>query len=280
MICLTGDIHHQSLRTGNQLASDQSEADLAVEAMEIALEQDVRLTYFLTGRLVSEDPRTCARFADQSAVEIGGHNYWCFEPKILHRIWNKLTGDYGGPRMWQKFDTEQTIGVINRHLGREVRSWRNHMYMHGPQIDDVLKDAGVEICSDGVERDCIAPRMHSSGLWHMPINVIPDHEHLYHAERTPKWVAAWVRRYNWSDDFGSESYFVDEWADHVIRGVEENEARGAHSMIIIHPITMYLCDGFSAYRRIVKALSRYQSATVSELLDFTQSSTEKERYCA
>ncbi len=280
MICLTGDIHHQSLRTGNQLASDQSEADLAVDAMEIALEQDVRLTYFLTGRLVSEDPRTCARFADQSAVEIGGHNYWCFEPKILHRIWNKLTGDYGGPRMWQKFDTEQTIGVINRHLGREVRSWRNHMYMHGPQIDEVLKDAGVEICSDGVERDCIAPRMHSSGLWHMPINVIPDHEHLYHAERTPKWVAAWVRRYNWSDDFGSESYFVDEWADRVIRGVEENEARGAHSMIIIHPITMYLCDGFSAYRRIVKALSRYQSATVSELLDFTQSSTEKERYCA
>ena len=280
MICLTGDIHHQSLRTGNQLASDQSEARLAVEAMDIALEHDVRLTYFLTGRLVSEDPQTCARFADQPTVEIGGHNYWCFEPKVLHRIWNKFTGDYGGPRLWQKFDTEQTIRVINQRLGREVRSWRNHMYMHGPQIDEVLKDAGVEICSDGVERDCIAPRMHSSGLWHMPINVIPDHEHLYHAERTPKWVAEWVRRYNWSDDFGSESYFVDEWARRVIRGVEENEARGVHSMIIIHPITMYLCDGFSAYRRIVKALSRYQSATVSELLDLTRSKTEKERYCA
>jgi hypothetical protein len=67
----------------------------------------------------------------------------------------------------------------------------------------------------------------------------------------------------------------------VIRGVEENEARGAHSMIIIHPITMYLCDGFSAYRRILNELSRYQTVTVSEMLDLTRNnSNREERYCA
>jgi hypothetical protein len=280
VICLTGDIHHQSLRTGNQLASDQSEAALAVQAMDMALEENIRLTYFLTGRLVSEDPRTCARFAEESALEIGGHNYWCFEPQLLHRVWKKLTGDYGGPRLWQKHDTEKTIRVINQQLGRSVRSWRNHMYMHGPQIDEILRDAGVEICSDGVERGCAGPRMHTSGMWHMPINVIPDHEHLYHAERTPQWVAQWVRRYNWSDDFGSDSYFVDDWAERVIRGVEENEARGVHSMVIIHPITMYLCDAFKAYRRILSALARYQCVTVSEMLDVTTNSKSEERYCA
>ena len=115
-------------------------------------------------------------------MEIGGHNYWCFEPQILHRVWKKMTGDYGGPRVLQKLDTEMTIKVINQELGRQVRSWRNHMYMHGPHIDQVLLEAGVEICSDGVERACVAPRMHSSGLWHMPINVIPDHEHRHPGE--------------------------------------------------------------------------------------------------
>ncbi len=34
--------------------------------------------------------------------------------------------------------------------------------------------------------------------------------HLIHAERTPEWIDWWVKRYRWSDDFGPQSYYVDE----------------------------------------------------------------------
>ena len=88
-----------------------------------------------------------------------------------------------------------------------------------------------------------------------PINVIPDHEHLLHAERTPEWVEWWIRRYNWSDDFGPNSYDVEEWTDIVLDGLRENEARGAVSNVIIHPITLYLCDRFRSFQRILEFLS-------------------------
>ncbi len=280
MICLTGDIHHQGLNTGNQQASDRSEVDLALEAMHMALDRDVRLTYFLTGRLVEASPGACRQMAARSEVEIGGHNYYCYEPKLAHRLWNKLTGEYAGPRWLQALDTQMTVRRIESDLGRSVHSWRNHMYMHGAHIESVLADAGITIYSDGVDKSCGAPRKRPSGLWEMPINVIPDHEHLYHAERTPKWVAAWVQRYGWSDDFGSQSYFVDAWARLVIRQVAENEARGRNSMIIIHPITMYLCDGFAAYRNILSALSKYESVTISELLERCSSRRQEESLCA
>jgi hypothetical protein len=96
--------------------------------------------------------------------------------------------------------------------------------------------------------------------------VIPDHEHLYHAERTPEWVDQWVRRYNWSDDFGSASYQVEEWTDIVLAGLEENEARGKISNMLIHPITLYLCDRFRSFERILDYLATRQTIHVGEAI--------------
>jgi hypothetical protein len=266
MICLTGDIHHSGLRTGNQLASDVSEIELAIRAMEMVLDHDIRLTYFMTGKLTVEAPLLCRRIGAQPSVEVGGHNYWCFQPQLLHRIWNAATGEYAGPLWLQRLDTRRTIDAIEKTVGREVKAWRNHMYMHGSHTDHVLRESGIDICSDGVDIRCPGPRQKQSGLWEFPINIIPDHEHLFHAERTPRWVRDWVHRYRWSDDFGSKSYYIDQWAEIVIRGIEENESRGRDSMMIIHPITMYLCDGFSALKRILKVIARYETGTISEIV--------------
>ena len=140
------------------------------------------------------------------------------------------------------------------------------MYMHGCNTEEILNEAGIKICSDGVKKDSNSPILHKTGIYNFPINIMPDHEHLIHAERTPKWIEKWQKRYNWSDDFGSESYYVEQWADIVLRQLEQREKQGLISNIIIHPITMYLCDEFDQARRILEFISTCKTVHMSELV--------------
>lgn len=266
MICLTGDLHHQSLRTGNQLHSDVPELELAERFRQLARRRGIRLTYFVTGRAVAEEPaRLRSIFADP-LVEIGGHTYECFSPALPHRVWKKLGGSYTGPEWYERLDVARTIRVIGRH-GRRVRVWRNHMYMHGPATHRILAQAGIEACSDRVVADDSSPRWTDEGILDVPINVIPDHEHLYHAERTREWVARWQRRYDWRDAFGPESYDIGTWKELVIERLRANERRGALSTLIIHPITMYLCDRFAAAEQLLDEIARIQTVQMSDVVD-------------
>lgn len=251
MICLTGDIHHSSLRTGNQQHCDIPEARVAARYLRMLEEARVHCTFFVSGRSFLEDWADVRRICESEWVEIGGHTWNCFEPAWAHRIAKKVHGSYNGPTWFQMLDIRRTREIARRISGRTIWSWRNHMYMHGENTDKALAQCGIRFCSDGVQADAMGPKWHPDGLFHFPINVIPDHEHLYHAERTPMWVANWRRRYGFRDDFGPESYYIDEWTDLVLDDLRRNEARGAVSNLIIHPITMYLCDGFRSFRRIL-----------------------------
>ena len=139
------------------------------------------------------------------------------------------------------------------------------MYMHGPFTEEVLTSCGIKICSDGVKRVGTGGEWHPTGLLNFPLNVMPDHEHLYHAERTPEWVAWWQRRYHWSDDYGPESYYIDEWTDRVVEELSQHEAAGLVSNMLIHPITLYLCDRFRSFERLLEKISTTQTIHMSEL---------------
>ena len=254
MICLTGDLHHASLRTGNQQHADDSEIRIAQKLLALLVEADVKVTFFVSGLSVRDEWRDLRPIAEHPLVELGGHNWSCFQPEILHRASKKLLGSYNGPPIVQRIDAERTVRIIRRRTGKRIRLWRNHMYMHGPHTEKVLSAAGIALCSDGTARDGVGPVRHSTGLYNFPLNVIPDHEHLYHAERTREWVARWQARYAWSDDWGPASYDIDEWVEIVLADLERNEARGAISNMIIHPITMYLCDRFAGFERILRYL--------------------------
>lgn len=140
------------------------------------------------------------------------------------------------------------------------------MYMHGENTEEVLFDAGIQICSDGVKKASNEPSLHKTGIYNFPINIIPDHEHLIHAERTPQWIEKWQKRYNWSDDFGKESYYVETWANLVLEQLKDREAKGLVSNVIIHPITMYLCDNFKQVKRILEYISTCETVHMSELV--------------
>ncbi|PIQ24154.1 hypothetical protein COW36_10695 [bacterium (Candidatus Blackallbacteria) CG17_big_fil_post_rev_8_21_14_2_50_48_46] len=268
MICLSADIHHSSLRTGNQAHSDLPEVQTAVLFARLLARYQVQATYFISGKTFAEEWEQLAPICDEPLIEIGGHTWDCFEPQLWHRFWNKATGSYNGPAWYQKRDVEKTVAIIEAKTGKRIRSWRNHMYMHGPHTEKVLASCGIQICSDGVKRRAVAPEQHASGILNFPLNIIPDHEHLYHAERTPEWVAQWVKRYDWSDDFGSESYDIETWTEMVLAQLKANEARGIVSNLILHPITMYLCDGFRSAERILQYIatrSQVQMGSLAEL---------------
>ena len=264
MIVLTGDIHHSSLRTGNQRASDIPEAVAAQRALRLAEEAGVKVTYFVSGRSLAEEWDLVEPICNSESVELGGHNWSCFQPAIVHRVCLKLTGSYNGPQWMQRRDARRTIDIIRRRTGRRIRCWRNHMYMHGPDTEAALQAEGIQIVSDGVSRDSTGPERHPAGISTFPLNVIPDHEHICRAERTPAWVERWQRRYGWSDDFGPASYFVHEWIEMVLDQLRHNEAAGVVSNLIVHPITMYLADGFASYRRLIDFLADRETVWMSE----------------
>jgi hypothetical protein len=269
MICLTGDIHHMSLKTGNQAHCDITEAQVAQRYLKMLEEAGVNVTFFVSGKCFAEEWSDIKPLCDSPNVEIGGHNWDCFEHKLWHRACNRLLGSYNGPAWAQRLDAQKTIDIVRRKTGRPLRCWRNHMYMHGKYTEGVLAGCGLLVCSDGVRKAADGPERHASGLLNFPINVIPDHEHLYHAERTREWVEWWIRRYNWSDDFGSLSYDVEEWTEIVLEGLRQNEARGAVSNVLIHPITLYLCDRFRSFQRILEFLSTHETVHMGTLCERT-----------
>ena len=144
------------------------------------------------------------------------------------------------------------------------------MYMHGPYTDSVLAECGIDVCSDGVNRHGHGPRPSDEGIWDFPLNVMPDHEHLFHAERTPEWVDWWVKRYNWSDDYGPDSYYIEDWTERVIDELKQHEEQGVLSNMIIHPITLYLADKMKAFERVLDYISTCETVHMSEAVSLWQ----------
>lgn len=274
MICLTGDIHHMSLGTGNQSHCDMTEVDVARRYLAMLEEARVKVTFFITGKCLAEEWDTTKFLCDTPLVEIGGHNYSAFQPALWHRISKKINGSYNGPSWYQRRDAVKTIDIIRKKTGRTIRCWRNHMYMHGPFTETVLSACGIKVCSDGVARASNGPVRHTTGLLNFPLNVMPDHEHLYHAERTPEWVEHWVRRYNWSDDYGPQSYKIEEWTELVLEELRQHEQQGVLSNMIIHPITLYLCDRLASFQRILEFLAAHRTVHMSEACGVDNTITE------
>jgi len=267
MICLTGDLHHMSLQTLNQKHCDITEMHTAKLFLRLLEKHNVKMTCFITGKSFLEEFKEVEPIVQNQLIETGGHNYDAFKHELFHRVWNKLTKNYNGPKWYQRNDALKTIDIIKKMTGKNIQVWRNHMYMHGVNTEEILFNAGIKICSDGVQKNSFALQKHHAGIYNLPINIIPDHEHLIHAERTPQWIEAWQKRYNWRDDFGSQSYYINEWGNMVLQQLEHNEQKGLLSNVIIHPITMYLCDKFKKVDEILSYISRCNSVHMSELLD-------------
>ncbi|MCC2640185.1 MAG: hypothetical protein K0S45_598 [Nitrospira sp.] len=255
MICLTGDVHHRSYRGVDTRYAQQTEAQLALRYCDIAARHNVKVTLFVTGKACLEERDILADLSRRSHCEIGGHTFCAFR-SIRHRISKHLTGSMLGSASLQQRDIERTIAAIRNVTGTDITIWRNHAYKHDAHTYPLLGQSGIRIVSDRVARKATSVERVSQKLLSLPINTLPDHEHLLHG----KYVAG---RLNPSRL--QERVTVQEWRETVQKQVVTIEQRGGIATILAHPLCMEIADGMQSFEQLCRFLSRCETRWVSEV---------------
>jgi hypothetical protein len=252
-VCLTGDVHHMSMETRDQAYMDRTEVEAAIEYAEIAAKYDVPVTLFCTGKCIEEEPDRMERLARMENVELGGHNYWAFTTPI-HKGWRVVekatggrVGSWMGPRPFQAYEIRKTVSAFDE-IGVSITCWRDHAYRYDQYTNELLATNGVTHASDIVNPT--GDIREESRVTVVPINTPPDHEHVYHAFRTPE--------FNIEDEFkgpfGDISQSPDEWIKWVLRQVNEHRNASVVATILAHPACMRLADGFGVFEELCGAV--------------------------
>ena len=241
--------------TRDQEYMDRTEMEVAIEYAEIAAKYDVPVTLFITGRAAVEESDRVKRLAAMGNVEIGGHNYWAFSTSV-HKMWRVvekatggLVGSWNGPRAFQRFEIRRTIEVLNKR-GGDVTAWRDHAYRHDQYTVELLSEEGITHLSDTVGPD-EKVRLEDS-VTVIPVNTPPDHEHIYHAFRTPESDAI----EEFEGPFGGESVDAGEWIGWVGDYIETVD----HEVmtVLAHPACMWLADEFEAFEEMLQLLDKWE----------------------
>jgi len=275
MICLTGDIHHMSLAINDQAFipdSGDSEAAIACRFLRLVERRGLKVTFYVTGRTLDEEWATLAPIAGSPLVEMGGHTYGGLPRPLRARMRSLLTGkrgvshgsSHGSPRA-QERDVRRMIAAAERRTGRRIVSWRSHGLVTDVHTYPILARNGIRFVSDELSWTKILPERTPEGLVSHPLNVIMDHDHIYHAHRTHEYVERQKQAGGgYAADPERESYPIDEWADIVLRQVRGIERRGGLATVLMHPLCMYLSDRFAAAERLLDAFSGSQTVWASE----------------
>ncbi|MFC7213388.1 polysaccharide deacetylase family protein [Saliphagus sp. GCM10025334] len=248
-----------SLETRDQAYMDRTEVEAAIGYAEIAAAYDIPVTLFVTGKAAVEEPEMVQKLASMDNVEIGGHNYYAFDT-LVHKAWRGLTGSWNGPRQFQSWEIRKTIETFAQ-LGVKITTWRDHAYRHDANTASLLTKHGITHFSDTVGPDeCVRKE---SGVTIVPVNTPPDHEHIYHAFRTPEFVA----NDSFSGPFGEESYEPSTWCRKVLISLEELATSGREATVLAHPACMLLADSFTIFEQLCEhlRLDGHESSFLSDI---------------
>lgn len=265
MICLTGDIHHLTLKTLDQQYLSDSEADVASKYIEIAEYYSIKTTLFLTGKVVEEDKEAIIKLSGKKGIEFGGHTYAAFQPKLLYKLSYRFLGLHNGPRWLQANDIKKTIKVFKDHLNVKIRSWRNHAYRNDRNTPSLLLNNGIKCYSDIASPSYKKP-FTKNGIVYVPINVLPDHDYMYHGNRRPGFFDETPLA---KSNFKTTAMPPEKWLETVKKQVSEIVSAGGIATILAHPACMEIADGFVVFEQLCKFLSKFPSAHVCEMENYT-----------
>lgn len=274
MICLTGDVHHDSLGTNDQryLPSGDSEVRLAARFARLVEQAGLKLTYYVTGKTLVEQWDEFRPIASMPEVELAGHTFAGLPQSRWVRLWHALRGlpppSHGwshGSRRRQRRDIQRTIDAIRARTGRKIVSWRSHGLVRDEHTYPLLSECGLRRISDEVSSTKLYPERTPEGLVSHPLNVIMDHDHLLHAHRDAAFVAGAKARGYGADAFGCDSYPIDEWGEIVVGQVAKIEEQGGVATVLMHPICQFLADEFRTAAKLLKHFARYKTVWACEL---------------
>jgi hypothetical protein len=186
--------------------------------------------------------------------------------------YGRRTGNWNGPRSYQAWDIRRSLEACERMTGWRPIAWRAHSYKVDPNTYPLLAEMGVRVVSDQIEADNIWPKHIQSGLISHPMNVIPDHDHLYHAHRTQEFVERARRTGYGADEFGTDSYTIQQWGELVLKQAQAIEAKDGLVTVLAHPICMYLSDGFETLETLLQYFATRQSIWAREIVELVDDS--------
>jgi len=278
MICLTGDIHHTSLNTNEQKyieSPDDSEVKISCRYLKLLEKYGIKATFYVTGKTLDEEGEDFKPIADSELVEIGGHTYGGLPISNLYRAWCKITGKTPvshsythGSCLQQKNDIQKMIDVVKARTGKDIVSWRSHGLVFDENTYPLLAELGIKMISDSTNWSKIVPEKMKEGLISHSMNVIMDHDHVYHAHRTKEYVDKMKENWPWPDDPTKESYAIEEWARIVEKQVRDIEKKGGIATVLMHPICMYLADKFKTAEKLLKLFSQYKTIWACEIPEY------------
>ena len=263
MICVTGDIHHKGLNSDDLMFCRGSELDSGLIMAEIARDHGLSLTLFVTGRCAEEEPQKLRRLSQFSNVEIGGHNYFGFKPRRPFSIWERLTGLKNGPRIFQEWEVSKTLNLLGSTCGDTVVSWRDHGYRHDRNTASILAKKGIRFWSDALSKDGAQP-FEQNGLWTVPINTLPDHDYVFHGDRTKDSVDPNVLL-NTAFEIGPMNSI--QWRELVIRQVGKLENKNIDNLatLLCHPACMEVFDNFQTFEWLCQRLPVSRSIKMADI---------------
>jgi hypothetical protein len=269
MICLTGDVHHMSLRTNDQrFLTGAGETEVRVTQRYVSLleKHDVKCTLYVNGKCFTEEWRELEPVAKSSLIEVGGHGYRARQPRWLFDWYGARTGNWNGPRAYQAWDIRRNVQLCEKMVGKPPLAWRAHSYKVDPNTYPLLAHYGIKLVSDVADASNLWPVRIEAGLISHPMNVIPDHDHLYHAHRDREFVAAANARGYGADDFGAVSYTIEEWGQLVLQQAQAIERKEGLVTVLAHPVCMYLADGFRTFEKLLEYFGMRQTIWASEII--------------
>jgi len=277
MIFVTGDVHDMDMGGADQdwlrRNSELTEMECAVKYGEIAARSGVPVTLFLTGKAARQENETLTSLLENEFVEVGGHTWNALRPSWIHHLWKRLWGTFYGPAWFQRRDIARTLHVLEDAKRGKVEVWRTHGYRGTDKTEELLSRAGVRVVSDAIGPSEKA-RALSDELLSVPINVPPDHEHLYHGnydisgEGANGGMKKIIREALGAE--GRKRAFCDrrlmgkDWWEWVRDELEKRLKEFGFATLLLHPACMEILDGMELLEEIFDFLGERDCAFLSE----------------
>ena len=96
-------------------------------------------------------------------------------------------------------------------------------------------------------------------LWSLPVNVMPDHDHLIHGGLTESQI--YLKR----SLFDKNLYPANNWFEIIKNQTDNLLESGYTATFLMHPSCMKILDNFKSFNAFCKYISQFESYFVSEM---------------